>query len=342
MLPPITQREMVTFYSTNLHQTCAFSTIEDKLEAKRVWSSPSLLITLSFRNAKTFHPGHKCYPPKFVLLESKDDPPREPNDPRYKTMSLEDKARFKGGSIDTYLNVHHYHGLMNYLVKVIVLVFHACLHFFMQVYNNAGLWPTTLGEAFSLARITEARFKDERATTNIVMEACFANLGPASTNATLNLKPLISLILTLSGYQKKSYDSFTTSNITPEVATKVALEAVRETKTATDTVAKIEETSEFYISESEEQGTKPKKGKSNGDGENKRKKTPEGIEGLAKCKASASNLRRIQVKGIVKEVDDYLKTYSSAGMNILLPFEEEQPELKLFSKLDSGGKLNNA
>nr|GEU44070.1 alpha/beta hydrolase domain-containing protein 13 [Tanacetum cinerariifolium] len=342
MLPPITQREMVTFYSTNLHQTCAFSTIEDKLEAKRVWSSPSLLITLSFRCAKTFHPGHKCYPPKFVLLESEDDPPREPNDPRYKTMSLEDKACFKGGSIDTYLNVYRYHGLMNYLVKVIVLVFHTCLHFLMQVYNR----PTTLGEAFSLARVTEARFKDERATTNIVMEACFADLGPASTNATLNLKPLISLILTLSGYQKKAYDSSTTPDITPEVATKVALEvaleAVRETKTATDTVAKIEETSEFYISESKEQGTKPEKGKSNGDGKNRRKKTPEGIKGLAECKASASNLRRIQVKEIIKEVEEYLKTYSSAGMNILLPFEEEQPELKLFSKPDLGGKLNNA
>ncbi|GKB48388.1 hypothetical protein Tco_0899141, partial [Tanacetum coccineum] len=41
-----------------------------------------------------------------------------------------------------------------------------------------------------------------------------------------------------------------------------------------------------------------------------------GIEELTKCKASASNLRRIQVKDIVKEVKDYLKTYSSAGMDI--------------------------
>ncbi|GKC10606.1 putative reverse transcriptase domain-containing protein [Tanacetum coccineum] len=37
---------------------------------------------------------------------------------------------------------------------------------------------------------------------------------------------------------------------------------------------------------------------------------------LAECKALASNLRRIQVKDIVKEVEDYLKTYSSAGMDI--------------------------
>ncbi|GKA93284.1 hypothetical protein Tco_0815270, partial [Tanacetum coccineum] len=40
------------------------------------------------------------------------------------------------------------------------------------------------------------------------------------------------------------------------------------------------------------------------------------IEGLAECKALASNLRRIQVKDIVKEVEDHLKTYSSAGMDI--------------------------
>ncbi|GKF18670.1 hypothetical protein Tco_0063588, partial [Tanacetum coccineum] len=40
------------------------------------------------------------------------------------------------------------------------------------------------------------------------------------------------------------------------------------------------------------------------------------IEGLAECKASASNLGRIQVKDIIKEVEDYLKTYSSAGIDI--------------------------
>ncbi|GKA84386.1 retrovirus-related pol polyprotein from transposon TNT 1-94, partial [Tanacetum coccineum] len=44
--------------------------------------------------------------------------------------------------------------------------------------------------------------------------------------------------------------------------------------------------------------------------------TSAGIEGLAECKASASNLRRIQVKDIIKEVEDHLKTYSSAGMDI--------------------------
>ncbi|GJU15070.1 hypothetical protein Tco_1143036 [Tanacetum coccineum] len=40
------------------------------------------------------------------------------------------------------------------------------------------------------------------------------------------------------------------------------------------------------------------------------------MQGLSKCKASESNVRRIQVKDIVKEVKDNLKTYSSAGMDI--------------------------
>ncbi|GKA51844.1 hypothetical protein Tco_0745040 [Tanacetum coccineum] len=39
-------------------------------------------------------------------------------------------------------------------------------------------------------------------------------------------------------------------------------------------------------------------------------------EGLAEYKASTSNLRSIQVKDIVNEIEDYLKTYSSAGMDI--------------------------
>ncbi|GJW08362.1 hypothetical protein Tco_1570785 [Tanacetum coccineum] len=40
------------------------------------------------------------------------------------------------------------------------------------------------------------------------------------------------------------------------------------------------------------------------------------VKGLSECKASESNIRRIQVKDIVKEVEDYLKTYSSTGMDI--------------------------
>ncbi|GKE99522.1 hypothetical protein Tco_0022873 [Tanacetum coccineum] len=37
---------------------------------------------------------------------------------------------------------------------------------------------------------------------------------------------------------------------------------------------------------------------------------------LSECKASESNVKRIQVKDIVKEVEDYLKTYSSTRMDI--------------------------
>ncbi|GJS65393.1 hypothetical protein Tco_0679957 [Tanacetum coccineum] len=40
------------------------------------------------------------------------------------------------------------------------------------------------------------------------------------------------------------------------------------------------------------------------------------MEGLSECKASESNVRRIQVKDIVKEVEDHLKTYSLAEMDI--------------------------
>nr|GEW00544.1 retrovirus-related Pol polyprotein from transposon TNT 1-94 [Tanacetum cinerariifolium] len=40
------------------------------------------------------------------------------------------------------------------------------------------------------------------------------------------------------------------------------------------------------------------------------------VKGLSECKASESNIRHIQVKDIVNKVKDYLKTYSSAGMDI--------------------------
>ncbi|GJR59342.1 RNA-directed DNA polymerase, eukaryota, reverse transcriptase zinc-binding domain protein [Tanacetum coccineum] len=40
------------------------------------------------------------------------------------------------------------------------------------------------------------------------------------------------------------------------------------------------------------------------------------VKGLSECKASESNIKRIQVKDIIKEFKDYLKTYSSAGMDI--------------------------
>ncbi|GJW69528.1 hypothetical protein Tco_0126445 [Tanacetum coccineum] len=40
------------------------------------------------------------------------------------------------------------------------------------------------------------------------------------------------------------------------------------------------------------------------------------MKGLFECKASESNIRRIRVKDIVKEVEDYLQTYTSAEMDI--------------------------
>ncbi|GJT08726.1 hypothetical protein Tco_0843188 [Tanacetum coccineum] len=40
------------------------------------------------------------------------------------------------------------------------------------------------------------------------------------------------------------------------------------------------------------------------------------MKGLSECETSKSNITRIQFKDIFKEVEDYLKTYSSAGMDI--------------------------
>nr|GEV79710.1 serine--tRNA ligase [Tanacetum cinerariifolium] len=40
------------------------------------------------------------------------------------------------------------------------------------------------------------------------------------------------------------------------------------------------------------------------------------MKGLFECKASESNVRRIQFKDIIKEVKDHLKTYSSTGIDI--------------------------
>ncbi|GJS23946.1 hypothetical protein Tco_0452578 [Tanacetum coccineum] len=118
--------------------------------------------------------------------------------------------------------------------------------------QRALLWsnPTTLGEGFSLARVAEARFANQRPTT---------------ASATPNLKSPTSPILSIGGSQNKASDSSTTPEVAHEVAPVVVSEALRETTTAVDMVAKIEETGEFYTSESEEHGTKPKKGKSNYD-----------------------------------------------------------------------------
>ncbi|GKE40511.1 hypothetical protein Tco_1463916 [Tanacetum coccineum] len=43
------------------------------------------------------------------------------------------------------------------------------------------------------------------------------------------------------------------------------------------------------------------------------------MKGLSEYKASESNIKRIQVSDIVKEVEDYLKIYSSVGIDICWP-----------------------
>nr|GEW22110.1 hypothetical protein [Tanacetum cinerariifolium] len=58
----------------------------------------------SFQGPKTFHPDRQS-PPKFVFLQTGHEPPWQPCDPRYKIMSLEDKARFEAMGIDTYMKV---------------------------------------------------------------------------------------------------------------------------------------------------------------------------------------------------------------------------------------------
>ncbi|GJU25957.1 hypothetical protein Tco_1164578 [Tanacetum coccineum] len=58
-----------------------------------------------FRCVKTFPPDHQCSPPKFVILQSEDEPPWEPHNLKYITMSLEDKARFEAMGIDTCMKV---------------------------------------------------------------------------------------------------------------------------------------------------------------------------------------------------------------------------------------------
>ncbi|GJZ14843.1 retrovirus-related pol polyprotein from transposon TNT 1-94 [Tanacetum coccineum] len=63
------------------------------------------------------------------------------------------------------------------------------------------------------------------------------------------------------------------------------------------------------------------------------------VKGLSECRASKSNIRRIQVKDIVKEVEDYLKTYSSVGMDISWSAVSISCPDKFACKLDSSIKF---
>ncbi|GKB73146.1 hypothetical protein Tco_0934558 [Tanacetum coccineum] len=81
------QQEIVIFRSTKLHQTSALVILIESMSS----TSPCL---------ETFPPRHRCGPPKIVLLQNEPEPPWKPHDTRYTAMSLEDKTRFKGRSID--------------------------------------------------------------------------------------------------------------------------------------------------------------------------------------------------------------------------------------------------
>nr|GEW23444.1 leucine-rich repeat protein [Tanacetum cinerariifolium] len=104
-LPPIIQRDMTTFYFTTRQQTYGVFTLDDKLKDKQVRFWPTLFIPLCFRCVKTYHPGHRCHPPKLVFLQTEPNPPWTPRYIGYKIMSLEDKARFQAQSIDTCLKL---------------------------------------------------------------------------------------------------------------------------------------------------------------------------------------------------------------------------------------------
>ncbi|GJW04089.1 chitinase II [Tanacetum coccineum] len=65
------------------------------------------------------------------------------------------------------------------------------------------------------------------------------------------------------------------------------------------------------------------------------------MKGLSRCEALESNVRRIQVKDIVKEVEDHLKTYSSAGMDISWLYGFEGLDLHVNTLLNTTGNMTN-
>ncbi|GJS06497.1 transposon ty3-G gag-pol polyprotein [Tanacetum coccineum] len=57
---------------------------------------------LCFNCPEKYSPGHKCNPPKFLLLQTGHDPPLDLRVQSSNNVSLEDKAHLHGGSIDTW------------------------------------------------------------------------------------------------------------------------------------------------------------------------------------------------------------------------------------------------
>ncbi|GKD70608.1 transposon ty3-G gag-pol polyprotein [Tanacetum coccineum] len=81
------------------------SPISEKLTIKHL--SPTELQQrraegLCFKCPEKYIPGHQCSPPKFLLFQSGHDPPLNMDGSISKTVSLEDKAQFQTGSIDTW------------------------------------------------------------------------------------------------------------------------------------------------------------------------------------------------------------------------------------------------
>ncbi|GJW57149.1 transposon ty3-G gag-pol polyprotein [Tanacetum coccineum] len=60
------------------------------------------LIGLCFNCPEKYNPGHKCNPPKFLLLQTGHDPPLDLRVQSSNNVSLEDKAHLHAGSIDTW------------------------------------------------------------------------------------------------------------------------------------------------------------------------------------------------------------------------------------------------
>nr|GEU58120.1 retrotransposon Gag protein [Tanacetum cinerariifolium] len=56
---------------------------------------------LCFNCPEKYSSGHKCNPPKFLLLQTGHDPPLDLRVQSSNNVSLEDKAHLHAGSIDT-------------------------------------------------------------------------------------------------------------------------------------------------------------------------------------------------------------------------------------------------
>ncbi|GKD45210.1 hypothetical protein Tco_1269855, partial [Tanacetum coccineum] len=85
---PKLQHYIAIFPPTTIHETYGVVTIiDDKLAI--------ICCTKAI--------DHQYPPPKFIFPQTQPEPPWKPHDTRYIDMSLEDKARFHIGGIDTFV-----------------------------------------------------------------------------------------------------------------------------------------------------------------------------------------------------------------------------------------------